>query len=380
MSKDKLKQVKVQKSSRQKAEQQFINFLNKKGLATPKGDLYESYVTTLQRGIEGEYSTQAILKYVFEAYLSRGLDTDIYEYYKEHRKFGVAMTKAKMLHLHGEEKGNEIWNEYLKKQAETNTFEYKNKKYGMTKEEFSNYNASRAVTLENLVKRHGKEEGTAKFNAYCERQAYAGNAKEYFIELYGEEEGMKKYLELNQKKSLSVENFIRKYGEEEGRENYIKWLKGISERSWFNSAIASDFFKNLSRYLSIEVKETFEHADSKNGEYFLFREKNRGSFFYDFTSVEHKIIIEFNGDVWHANPKKFSSDYIIPKSNEPAHERWKRDKEKIELAEQHGFKVIVVWEDDYRNDKEGVVALVANQINQLTESTQKGITLDELFE
>ena len=107
-----------------------------------------------------------------------------------------AVTKKVLIKKYGDEEGLKRWNSYCSKQAETNTFEYKNKKYGMSKEEFDEYNKSRAVTYDNLVKRHGKEKGEEIWNNYCERQKVAGITKEYFIESYGKNIGTQKYIDM----------------------------------------------------------------------------------------------------------------------------------------------------------------------------------------
>ena len=132
---------------------------------------------------------------------------------KSNKKYG--WTKEKAIDKYGLEKGTEKWEKYIKKQAETNTYEYKKEKYGWTKKEFDEYNKSRAVTLDNLIKRHGREKGIKLWNDYIDRQSETKSIK-WMIEKYGEE----KTREINSQKSLTLENFIRKYGEDEGP---IRW-------------------------------------------------------------------------------------------------------------------------------------------------------------
>lgn len=117
-------------------------------------------------------------------------------------------TKENFIKSYGEEEGTRRWNQYCQKQAKTNTLEYKKEKYGWTEEQFKEYNKSRAVTLENLIERYGKEEGTRKWNEYRERQRYTCSLT-YFIEKYGEEEGTKKF---NNFTSASFENFRENNG------------------------------------------------------------------------------------------------------------------------------------------------------------------------
>ena len=78
---------------------------------------------------------------------------------------------------------------------------------------------------------------------------------------------------------------------------------------------------------------------------------------YDFTDLKNKKMIEFNDDVYHANPllynendkphpyrKRWTSKFI-----------WENDKDKIDLAKKYGFDVLTIWESDYKKDKEKVL-------------------------
>jgi len=61
-----------------------------------------------------------------------------------------------------------------------------------------------------------------------------------------------------------------------------------------------------------------------------------------------KIVIEINGDVWHANPKIYKSSDIIKKwgGSKTAKEIWDFDKFRIKQIEKFGYRVIVLWQLD----------------------------------
>jgi G:T-mismatch repair DNA endonuclease (very short patch repair protein) len=63
------------------------------------------------------------------------------------------------------------------------------------------------------------------------------------------------------------------------------------------------------------------------------------------------LIIEFNGDYWHCNPKKYDSDYYHQVKQKTAKEMWDYDKNKIDLILENGYNLEVVWESDYNDDK-----------------------------
>jgi len=66
-------------------------------------------------------------------------------------------------------------------------------------------------------------------------------------------------------------------------------------------------------------------------------------------------IIEFNGDFWHGNPKLFESNEIHRVSKKIISDIWKEDKRKIDSAKEHGYKVLVIWESEYINNKEEII-------------------------
>jgi len=72
---------------------------------------------------------------------------------------------------------------------------------------------------------------------------------------------------------------------------------------------------------------------------------------YDIYIPKLKMLIEFNGDYWHCNPKRYSSDYFNVKRNMTAQEIWKKDAIKEALAINEGFNFLTIWESDYRKNK-----------------------------
>lgn len=270
---------------------------------------------------------------------------------------GVTITKLKL--KYGDVEGLIRWNTYCNKQSETNTLDYKSKKYGMTEEEFKEYNSSRSVTKENLVKRHGIELGMKKWNAYVERQSYAGCKLEYFIEKYGEEKGTLKYNEVNKQKILSYENFIRKYGDEDGKD---KWESYLSNSRNLYSNISQELFDILADKLKVSAGNCF--YAKLNYEKYLYNLTK--SYKYDFCLEDKKLIIEYNGDLYHANPNIYSQNDVIKLrylERPIAKDIWDYDAIKNKFAEDAGYKVLVVWESDYKNNKEKVINELLEVIN-----------------
>jgi very-short-patch-repair endonuclease len=61
---------------------------------------------------------------------------------------------------------------------------------------------------------------------------------------------------------------------------------------------------------------------------------------FDFLLIDKRIIIECDGDYWHANPK------FYPQPKDWQIERIKIDRVKNEIAKENGYTIIRFWEDD----------------------------------
>jgi len=262
----------------------------------------------------------------------------------------LSWTMESCIEMYGHEEGTSRWNEYRRKQSESNTFEYKRNKHNWTEIEFREYNLSRASTRNNFIKRHGESEGVRRWENYCKLQSYAGSSKEYFIDKYGEKRGSEVWEEICQRKSNTLSTFIDRYGLEEGRRRFQSY---IDNKVSYYSAISQELFKKLDKDNADNV-----YYACKNKEYSVYDEVNGKIYFYDFVDCNAGKCIEFNGDQFHGNPKLYSSsDCPNPfKSTLTCEDIWNHDKIKNNcIKEQRSFDVLIVWERDYRNNPDDVV-------------------------
>ncbi len=81
---------------------------------------------------------------------------------------------------------------------------------------------------------------------------------------------------------------------------------------------------------------------------------------FDFYLKDYNLLIEFNGDYWHCNPKRYDKDYINKKKNKTAKEIWEYDKHKLYLAEKNGYNTLTIWESDYKNNKNIILEKLNN--------------------
>ena len=266
---------------------------------------------------------------------------------------GVTFEKLKL--LYGDVGGSIRWESYKSKQAHTNTFEYKSQKYKMTKEEFDEYNKSRSVTLKNLIKRHGVEQGELLWNEYCTKQKTAGSSEEWFVRKYGEIEGKEKWKSANKAKGCLLDNYVKKYGEA-GFEKYIEACENRSS-SRFVSKISQKIFWEIFDYLTPDEKENcyFKELNKEFGKYCNNTKSYR---YFDFVVTNIKLCIEYNGDFWHANPKIYKCDeYPNPYNKKlSASDIWEHDRIKNNIMIESGYKVFVIWESEYNfNTVKGII-------------------------
>lgn len=276
-------------------------------------------------------------------------------------KLGYHMTKQQYLELFDEEsikpylvenpvtlenmsrkypraEAEERYRIYTEKQRVKNTYEYKKQKYGWTEEQFNEYNKSRAVTLENCIKKHGEEKGTRIFRNYCEKQRNSGVSLSFFINKYGIEKGAKKFKEVCSSKPNTLENFTKRYGAEVGLQKFNEYI----ERRKSNRAFRSNKADNL-----FEALRLLDDGDIRciENEYMIYDSQH--TFAYDYTNLTKMKIIEFNGNFWHANPLEYYDENEILYEGKSVKDIWERDRIKLELARTKGFDVMIVWEYEW---------------------------------
>lgn len=304
---------------------------------------------------------------------------DLYFIYQENKKFGFQCQKEKYILLygedeglrrfknikpkgvtlknmilrHGEEEGTRRFKLYCEKQAYTNTFEYKAKKYGITEEEFKSFNKSRAVTLENQIEKYGVEEGTKRFKSYCERQSYTCT-EEYL--------GKERYENWNRQKSHTLDVYIERYGEELGKQKLEEFYQNLNSSRGF-SKISQELFREVEKLCGTHKV----HYAEKDFEYVVINLKTKKTYKFDFVCYGLNLVIEFNGDLYHANPDQYRPLDVPPFSGnkKTAAEIWADDREKTKtMKEYRGLDVIVIWENDYNKDKKAVLKRIEEWINR----------------
>jgi len=63
----------------------------------------------------------------------------------------------------------------------------------------------------------------------------------------------------------------------------------------------------------------------------------------DILNIDKKIIVEYNGDFWHCNPKLYAPDYFHPILKMTAKEKWSKDMRRKFLLRNLGYHIITIW-------------------------------------
>jgi hypothetical protein len=127
------------------------------------------------------------------------------------------------------------------------------------------------------------------------------------------------------------------------------------------SKISQELFYKILETYRVECKDKIKFA-THNGEFKLENPKG-GVYVYDFIDLTSNKIIEYNGDMYHANPKKYKkNDTPHPyRKNKTSLEIWESDKIKLMTAKNNGYDVLVIWDSEYRwGNKEKVIKKCLN--------------------
>lgn len=179
------------------------------------------------------------------------------------------------------------------------------------------------------------------------------NSLNSIIKKYGEVEGIERYENISKNLSFSqsLEGYIKRYGKTIGEEKYKKSIHKKTAGFLGVSKESIRFFLPIYKKLREKIKrEDIFWGIGGSKEYFLWDDNLNKIFFYDFTILPYKIIIEFNGIHWHPNPswseEKLSSWRCF---NLNAEEKRSADLYKIDLAKKKGFDVIEIFSDEKEN-------------------------------
>jgi len=238
--------------------------------------------------------------------------------------------------------GDERWKEYCEKRSRT--YE-KNKTLG----QYSHMNQPENFDPGVWKKKYQK---AAEANSKITGKRRDNRSLGSMIKRHGAEKGRREYKRLNKLSSLSqsLEGLIEKYGKVEGTKKRLEWTKKSCSNSGF-SKIANSLFDNIKSELGID-------CSYGTGEKALFLDPSESIvlgqllIYPDFTF--NNKIIEFYGDYWHANPRRYQKSETFL-NGKTAQEIWDRDKIRESIIQNRGHELLIIWESEYKKEPERVL-------------------------
>ena len=138
-------------------------------------------------------------------------------------------------------------------------------------------------------------------------------------------------------KSCSLELQVGQGNPFYGKKHTKETLKLISET----------ISKNPPRQNSVSNKEKKLLTEIKKLKYKPIGSFPVDKYICDIYIKELNLIIEFNGDYWHCNPKKYDENYLHPHKKKTAKEIWEEDKIRVDNIKKYGYNLMIIWECDF---------------------------------
>lgn len=141
--------------------------------------------------------------------------------------------------------------------------------------------------------------------------------------------------------------------------SYQKELRSDNMRkNWQNGVIV--FKQHESINISKQEKEFISAIEllgyRVSHRAFLYEENGKKRhLFPDGIIEDKKVIIEYNGSFWHADPSRGYSPSDVIHHGVTAEEIWDRDERKRKVYTDNGYKVYTIWSDEFVKDKNGSI-------------------------
>jgi very-short-patch-repair endonuclease len=164
-------------------------------------------------------------------------------------------------------------------------------------------------------------------------------------------EGRKKISEAIKRKWENDHEYRNKMSDivfsDEEKARRSKWLKEKNQDLKFREKLFLSSKNRLSK-LHQKIREELNLDDLG-----FISEQRVLKYFVDELNEEKKLIVEIYGDYPHANPKKYSEDFIVRLYGQSftASEKREQDLFRKNKLEEAGYTVIVVWESDDMEEK-----------------------------
>ena len=334
-----------------------------------KSDLYQNLLLlVLESGIENNKKTiekflrnqlmltTALSKHTKGYWVARGWsEIESYVKSKEHKQTNCKSVYSQQIWL--ERVNPYTGKHYTPEEAdfERNSRRPIRKEYWIKK----GYSEDKALQLANDSKQQNNKKGSQHRVQGNIRRATSKRCVEYFTTRGYNFEEATKLVSKNQK-YFSKDICIQKYGENEGiaiwQARQDNWQNTLNAKSSEEKARINRL--KLTKGISVSkaekiILEQVKLSVPNTTHQFTLDKENKKQYIYDI--MANKKIIEYNGDFWHSNPNLYPPDFINPRTKLKAIDKWQIDHIKLQYARDQGYEVLVVWESDFKKNKEEII-------------------------
>ena len=302
----------------------------------------------------------------------------------------IVLTQDNAVKKYGYELGKQKYTEYISKLSNIlkNGYAIGKFKYHMAYSKTINPETNEFYTEEECLEK--MKENWKLASKKCTELIKAGKIKTVWEKEFWIQKGL---TEAEAKQKIydlmfhnDYEYLIQKYGEKLGKEKYEKRLKKYKETinaksdeekkiwnlkrtriSHKTSKAATQFFEKciieLKNILGNDIID-IQYIKYNTNEYFLYDDENKTVYFYDYTDLKNKIIIEFNGIKFHPKYWEMSNEELQEWKSLGYHvdgiTQMNKDIRKKEIAIKNNFKFDVIWEDQTFDEKMNIIKKIYN--------------------
>lgn len=205
------------------------------------------------------------------------------------------------------------------------------------------------------------------------------NLKKYGKEWFQQTDDWKLNISVIQKNRMAnmtdeaKQQWLLKLKEHANKEESKKLRREINKNNW-ESKTESEKIKVIENLrkgrkgrlsgLESRIHNIFQLWKSLGDFYFKYQFYINGKSSYDFL-IYDKLILEVQGDFWHANPQIYKESDILPHpyGNVLAKDLWKKDEVKKQIAIDNGYEILYLWENEINHiDDDLLETLIYNKI------------------
>ena len=163
------------------------------------------------------------------------------------------------------------------------------------------------------------------------------------------------------------------YKEHKRKTSKKAWAeKSLEEqRAWLTSSLLSGTKGGCISKLEKNVGNVLLQNDiAFISQYSVRRSKTR-SYYFDYFIPALGLVIEVNGDYWHANPVKYKPDDTLCRpggSKIKASAVWENDSLKQKTLLAKGHTLLILWENDLKRNEQHIQKYILGEIHNATEN------------